>query len=94
MKKTGLVSQSDAPWGIARLSTGSTHFPPGSNPFADFDFVFDDAAGEGTDVYILDTGIFASHDDFGNRAELLKSFIKGEDNTTDLDGRTSLFPLS
>jgi len=86
MKQTDLVHQSDATWGVARLSRGSKHFPPGSDPSDNFDFVFDDSAGEGTDVYILDTGIFTSHDDFGGRADLLKSFIKGEDNTTDLDG--------
>jgi len=88
MKKTRLVSQSDATWGVARLSRGSQHFPPGSDPSDDFDYVFDDSAGEGTDVSILDAGIFASHEDFGGRADLLKSFIRGEDNTTDLDGRT------
>jgi len=44
MRKFGLVRQVDAPWGVARLSTGS-------NPLDNFDFVFDDSAGEGTDVY-------------------------------------------
>lgn len=88
MKKYGLVRQLDAPWGIARLSTGSEQLPPNSDPLDNFSFVFDDSAGEGTDVYVLDTGIHTTHEDFGGRAELLKSFIKGEDNTTDLDGRT------
>jgi len=88
MKKSALVRQSDAPWGIARLSTGPKHFPPESDPLDEFDFVFDNSAGEGTDVYILDTGIHTTHEDFGGRADLLKSFIEGEDDTTDLDGRT------
>lgn len=94
MKKSALVSQSDATWGVARLSRGPKHFPPGSDPSQNFDFVFDDSAGDGTDVYILDTGILTSHDDFGGRAELLRSFVKGEDNTTDLDGRTWFAVLS
>lgn len=88
MNKYDLVRQLDAPWGIARLSTGSEQIPPNSNPLDDFPFVFDDSAGEGTDVYILDTGIHTTHEDFGLRADLLKSFIQGEDNSTDLDGRT------
>jgi len=87
MKKTRLVSQSDAT-GASHGSRGSQHFPPGSDPSDNLDYMFNDSAGEGTDVYILDTGIFTSHDDFGGRADLLKSFIRGEDNTTDLDGRT------
>lgn len=88
MKKTALVRQADAPWGIARLSTGPEHFPPNSDPSDKFPFLFDDSAGEGTDVYILDTGVRTTHEDFGGRADLIKSFIDGEDDTTDLDGRT------
>jgi len=89
MRKFDLVRQVDAPWGVARLSTGSEPLPPDSDPLDNFDFVFDDSAGKGTDVYVLDTGTRTTRDDFGGRADLLKSFIRGEDSSTDLDGRTS-----
>jgi subtilisin family serine protease len=91
MKASALVRQDDAPWGIARLSTGSNRLPPNSDPSDNFPFVFDDLAGNGTDVYVLDTGIFTKHEDFGDRADLLASFVGGEDNSTDLNGRTSHF---
>lgn len=40
--------QTGAPWGLARLSNKE----PGSSTYT-----YDDAAGEGTCVYVLDTGI-------------------------------------
>jgi len=88
MCKFNLVCQVDAPWGVAHLSTGSEPLLPNSDPLDNFDFVFDDSAGKGTDVYVLDTGICTTHDDFGSCADL-KSFIHGKDNSTDPDGRTS-----
>lgn len=46
------VSQSSAPWGIARLSQKSA----GSTTYT-----YDDSAGEGTCAYVIDTGIYTDH---------------------------------
>lgn len=46
------VTQTDVPWGLARIShrtTGATSY------------VYDESAGEGTCSYIIDTGIFVDH---------------------------------
>lgn len=43
-----MATQSNARWGLARLSNKA----PGST-----DYTYDDSAGEGTCIYILDTGI-------------------------------------
>ncbi|KAL2118706.1 hypothetical protein VTJ04DRAFT_8366 [Mycothermus thermophilus] len=53
------VSQSNAPWGLARLSSktkGATTY------------TYDDSAGAGTCSYIIDTGIYTAHSDFEGRA--------------------------
>jgi subtilisin family serine protease len=53
------VSQSNAPWGLARLSSktkGTTTY------------TYDDSAGAGTCSYIIDTGIYTAHSDFEGRA--------------------------
>ncbi|KAK9764153.1 hypothetical protein K7432_008576 [Basidiobolus ranarum] len=46
---------------------------------------YPDPAGQGVDVYIIDTGINVSHNEFGGRATLPISFISGE-STADLHG--------
>lgn len=52
-------TQTNAPWGLGRIS----HREPGST-----DYVYDASAGEGTYAYIIDTGIYVDHEDFGGRA--------------------------
>lgn len=54
-----LTSQSNAPWGLARISNrarGSTNY------------WYDDSAGNGTYGYVVDTGINIDHVEFGGRA--------------------------
>lgn len=69
-------SQSGAPWGLARISSQE---PGGST------YTFDSSAGEGTCAYIIDTGIYAEHNDFGGRATFLKNFA-GDGDDTDGNG--------
>jgi len=52
------VTQSNAPWGLARIS----HRARGSTTY-----VYDDSAGRNTCSYIIDTGIYTAHPDFGGR---------------------------
>ncbi|VUC24363.1 unnamed protein product [Clonostachys rosea] len=65
-----LVTQPGAPWGLGRLSSVN-----GSSTA----YTYDDSAGEGTCVYILDTGIDISHPEFGGRAEFLVNYAGGGD---------------
>ncbi|XXG98204.1 hypothetical protein Hte_004526 [Hypoxylon texense] len=68
-----LVSQSVAPWGLARISSRK---PGGS------EYRYDESAGEGTYAYIIDTGIFVDHPDFGGRATFGANFVE---DTADAD---------
>lgn len=67
-----LTTQTDAPWGLARLS----HSKPQS-----MDYVYDESAGEGTYAYIIDTGIDIDHPDFEGRATFGASFVSNEADT-------------
>ncbi|VUC37039.1 unnamed protein product [Clonostachys rosea] len=65
-KATMFATQTGAPWGLARLSNKE----PGSTTYT-----YDDAAGEGTCVYVLDTGIDTELSEFGGRASWAGDFI-------------------
>lgn len=74
-----LTSQSAAPWGLARISSresGATEYK------------YDETAGEGTYAYIIDTGIYIDHPEFGGRAEFGHNFVEDADtaNATDDNG--------
>ncbi|ORX88854.1 subtilisin-like protein, partial [Basidiobolus meristosporus CBS 931.73] len=70
--------QTNSPnWGLARVSQRQR------NPNAPYNFP--DSAGQGVDVYVIDTGINTRHSDFGGRASLPVSFINGEP-AEDLNG--------
>ncbi|KAI9598850.1 putative alkaline serine protease [Syncephalis fuscata] len=64
-------------WGLTRVSERALDL---TKPF-----VYPDTAGEGVDIWVIDTGIQESHADFGGRAKLIKSFVTGEANA-DLNG--------
>lgn len=68
-----IASQSDAPWGLARLS----HRQRGSD-----DYVYDPSAGRDTYAYVIDTGLNAGHADFEGRAQLGYNAVPG---TADVD---------
>lgn len=74
IEKRAYVSQADAPWGLARISH-NTAARGASN------YYYDNTAGVGVRVYILDTGIRTTHTDFGGRAIWGKNFITGSPNT-------------
>jgi len=72
------VVQNNADWGIARHSSVAAISSP-------YTYRYDDTAGSGARVYVVDTGIRTTHNQFGGRAIWGTSFITGETNT-DLNG--------
>ncbi|KAF5009012.1 hypothetical protein FDECE_4750 [Fusarium decemcellulare] len=62
------ATQSNAPWGLARLSNKS----PGSRTYT-----YDDTAGEGVCAYVVDTGIQANHPEFEGRATFVATYVDG-----------------
>ncbi|KAK3326693.1 peptidase S8/S53 domain-containing protein [Apodospora peruviana] len=71
------VSQTGAPWGLGRIS----HRAPGSTTY-----VYDDSAGAGTCAYVIDTGIYTAHSQFGSpsRATWLANYA--DSSNTDGNG--------
>lgn len=64
MYANAITTRSDAPWGLNSIShkqSNSTHsiFHKRSNSTTDY--TYDDSAGSGSTVYIVDTGIFVGH---------------------------------
>ncbi|KAJ9085188.1 hypothetical protein DSO57_1016341 [Entomophthora muscae] len=68
--------QSNAPWGLARLSSGGTI----SKNSRDLVYTFDPSGGKGVDVYVIDTGININHPEFEGRAVWGANFIDGSPN--------------
>uniref|UniRef100_UPI00387FB270 Proteinase K n=2 Tax=Parengyodontium album TaxID=37998 RepID=UPI00387FB270 len=59
------AAQTNAPWGLARISSTS----PGTSTY-----YYDESAGQGSCVYVIDTGIEASHPEFEGRAQMVKTY--------------------
>ncbi|KAG8733255.1 subtilisin-like serine protease [Ceratobasidium sp. 423] len=79
----GYLKQTDAPWGISRVSR-KTKLPRGSK-VDKLHYVFERKASvAGVDVYVLDTGVNTEHVDFGGRAKWGATF--GPYNNTDGHG--------
>ncbi|KAK9759963.1 hypothetical protein K7432_016476 [Basidiobolus ranarum] len=64
-------------WGLSRISQRTLNLTA--------PYTYPSSAGEGVDVYVIDTGIYAAHEDFEGRASLPVSFIEGE-AVEDLNG--------
>ncbi|KAK3326988.1 peptidase S8/S53 domain-containing protein [Cercophora scortea] len=69
------VSQTGAPWGLGAISHHS----------ASTTYVYDSSAGAGTCAYIIDTGIYTAHSQFGGRATWLANYA-GDGSNTDGNG--------
>ncbi|PVI05087.1 subtilisin-like serine protease-like protein PR1A [Periconia macrospinosa] len=76
LNKKATVTQTGAPWGLARLSRTST---------GGTSYVYDDSAGANTCAYIIDTGIYTAHADFEGRATHLANYA-GDGSTADGNG--------
>ncbi|KAG5639229.1 hypothetical protein H0H81_005303 [Sphagnurus paluster] len=61
-----MVTQTNAPWGLSRISSGTRLANQNANALT-FSYTFS-SAGAGVDVYVVDTGVFIQHTQFGGRA--------------------------
>lgn len=66
MYASALTTQSNAPYGLGRIS----HRNPGSTQY-----IYDTSAGSGVTVFVVDTGIYTGHSQFGNRASFGANFV-------------------
>ncbi|KAJ3492039.1 hypothetical protein NLI96_g318 [Meripilus lineatus] len=62
-----VVTQTNAPWGIARLSQDARLANQNSNAL-NFTYRYESVAGAGADIYVVDTGVYTAHTEFGGRA--------------------------
>ncbi|KAH8893905.1 subtilisin-like protein [Thozetella sp. PMI_491] len=69
------VTQTSASWGLARISHHTLNYN---------EYTYDSSAGEGTCVYVIDSGINTAHNEFQGRATQLANFI--DSNNVDNDG--------
>ncbi|KAJ3514772.1 hypothetical protein NLJ89_g2171 [Agrocybe chaxingu] len=55
-----MAVQEDAPWGLSRLSSLT---PPAhqNEDLLNLTYIYDETAGEGVDIYIVDTGVYVQH---------------------------------
>jgi cerevisin len=73
MKTSGNVTQTNAPWGLNRISS-QTRLASQNDSSLNFTYSFDSTAGAGSTVYIIDTGIFIEHPEFEGRATFGAAF--------------------
>ncbi|ESZ93713.1 hypothetical protein SBOR_5898 [Sclerotinia borealis F-4128] len=69
---SSLTTQSGSTWGLGRLS----HHAKSTTSY-----VYDSTAGSGVTVYVVDTGVYAAHSQFGGRASMGANFVSGSANT-------------
>ncbi|KAF8608323.1 subtilisin-like protein [Ceratobasidium sp. AG-I] len=62
-----LSTQTGAPWGLQAI-TQTIPFPTNADPVAlNYTYEYDSTAGEGVDIYIFDSGVYANHTEFQGR---------------------------
>ncbi|KAG5642318.1 hypothetical protein DXG03_003020 [Asterophora parasitica] len=64
---TTFATQTNAPWGLSRISQPGRLANQNDGALT-FSYTYDDSAGSGVDVYVVDTGVFTGHSTFGGRA--------------------------
>ncbi|KAG8932375.1 subtilisin-like serine protease [Tulasnella sp. 418] len=79
---TTQYSQTNAPWGLQRIDQAAKLTNTNAAGL-NFVYGYDDPAGAGVDVYVVDTGIYTGHSGFEGRARWGYSAIGG---TTDGNG--------
>lgn len=71
--KRDITTQDPATWGLGTIS----HRESGSEAY-----VYDDAAGDSTFGYVVDTGVLLTHEEFEGRAELGYTAFEGDEEDT------------
>jgi cerevisin len=59
--------KTNAPWGLSRLSQ-TAKLTGTSTTALTYTYKYDSTAGSGVDIYVVDTGIYTAHSQFGGRA--------------------------
>lgn len=72
-KDDHIVTENGAPWGLARLSHRKALSLGSFNKY-----IYDDEGGEDVTSYIIDTGVYTEHNDFGGRARWGKTVPFGD----------------
>ncbi len=72
------ATQTGAPWGLDRVDQRAGAL--------DGRFSYPDSAGTGVRIYVVDTGVRTSHDEFGGRTSAGMSFISDGKGTNDCNG--------
>lgn len=73
-KLDALATQYDAPWGLQRVSQVNGLPDDSDEGGLGYTYTYDQSAGQGVDIYVLDSGINTAHTDFGGRARWGKTF--------------------
>lgn len=75
---TAVATQTNPPWGLDRIDQ--------SNLPLNQTYTYADQAGQGVNVYVIDTGINASHTDFSGRVGAGYDYVDGDSNPDDCHG--------
>jgi len=77
MAPEATITQTGAVWGLSRIDehTRSTSL----------NYVYNSNAGQGVEVFVVDTGVYTAHSEFGGRASMVFNAITGE-ASNDLNG--------
>ncbi|KAF4432691.1 putative endopeptidase K [Fusarium austroafricanum] len=75
LTKRAYTTQQRAPWGLARIS----HVPTAGG--FDSGYYYNTAGSSGANVYVLDSGVRITHNEFSGRAVWGANFISGSPNT-------------
>lgn len=67
------ITQTNAPWGLARISSNSRLTSTDTSALT-YTYIYDSVAGQGVDVYVVDTGIYVNHTTFEGRARWGNTF--------------------
>ncbi|KAJ7292944.1 serine protease [Mycena rebaudengoi] len=78
-----IITQTDAPWGLQRVSQDGPLTDTSTESLTHTYTYDDEAAGNGVDVYVVDTGVFTDHSQFEGRARWGATFGDGYE---DADG--------
>eukprot|EP00041_Stephanoeca_diplocostata_P021117 m.485787 g.485787 ORF g.485787 m.485787 type:complete len:452 (-) comp21738_c0_seq5:527-1882(-) len=70
-------AQSNVVWGLGRITQRT------SGTYSTYKY---ESTGSNVNAYVLDTGIYTQHNEFGGRARFGASFVSGDDTKTDRNG--------